>query len=291
MADELSEHKFQLQQVEEVLAKDPDNQELLQLKSDLTELINLLSATAQPVSKPKQEKPKTAQVTQSLQKESTTTSSSSWSVGQAVKAKYSLDGVLYDATITSVDASSETVVVTFTGYGNSEVVRMTDLQTMDNNKKRSRNEQDNHQPSVYVPPTAQGVLLPGISVNQTGGLTMAPKGKETIESLIQVGSSRGVVSKDGKDKGKEKEKDAGKDGQPKAKKPKSEEPSHRQKQQAWLDFASGKKGGKKMKVVPLKQKSMFSTPDDPMAKVGVIGSGKGMTQFADRKKWEFGEKK
>ncbi|KAG0232848.1 hypothetical protein BGW42_007857 [Actinomortierella wolfii] len=52
-----------------------------------------------------------------------------------------------------------------------------------------------------------------------------------------------------------------------------------QKQNAWKSFATkGKKTG------ILAKKSMFATPDNPHGKVGVVGSGKGMTQFQQRGK-------
>ncbi|KAG0242937.1 hypothetical protein BGW41_003102 [Actinomortierella wolfii] len=52
-----------------------------------------------------------------------------------------------------------------------------------------------------------------------------------------------------------------------------------QKQNAWKNFATkGKKTG------ILAKKSMFATPDSPHGKVGVVGSGKGMTQFQQRGK-------
>ncbi|KAI8929140.1 hypothetical protein BC831DRAFT_444854, partial [Entophlyctis helioformis] len=86
------------------------------------------------------------------------------------------------------------------------------------------------------------------------------------------------------------------------------------KQQAWLKFATAgvkKKGGPSPSssssaaspaatapsgvlasaigakvsgalVMPLQRKSMFSTPDDPNARVGVIGSGRPMTAFSGR---------
>jgi survival-of-motor-neuron-related-splicing factor 30 len=38
----------------------------------------------------------------------------------------------------------------------------------------------------------------------------------------------------------------------------------------------------------LKRESMFKTPDAPEAKVGVVGSGQGMTDFDARKKFKMG---
>jgi survival-of-motor-neuron-related-splicing factor 30 len=74
------------------------------------------------------------------------------------------------------------------------------------------------------------------------------------------------------------------------------ESAHNQRQNSWQKFASGGGGSSSstsskakatssLKVAPpLKKTSMFSTPDDPNAKVGVVGSGKGMTQFQQRGK-------
>ncbi|CEP17502.1 hypothetical protein [Parasitella parasitica] len=55
------------------------------------------------------------------------------------------------------------------------------------------------------------------------------------------------------------------------------------KKNAWLNFATG--GSKKKKATPvINKKSIFKTPDNPEGKVGVIGSGKGMTSFQQRGK-------
>ncbi|KAG0200355.1 hypothetical protein BGX28_006554 [Mortierella sp. GBA30] len=58
-----------------------------------------------------------------------------------------------------------------------------------------------------------------------------------------------------------------------------------QKQMAWQNFA---KGGAKKAKGPILKKSIFATPDDPEGKVGVVGSGKGMTQFQQRGKHIYG---
>ncbi|RCH78897.1 hypothetical protein CU098_007102, partial [Rhizopus stolonifer] len=53
------------------------------------------------------------------------------------------------------------------------------------------------------------------------------------------------------------------------------------KKNAWLNFASV--GGKK-KHSPINKKSIFKSPDNPGGKVGVVGSGKGMTTYLQRGK-------
>ncbi|KAI8638746.1 hypothetical protein BD408DRAFT_393448 [Parasitella parasitica] len=55
------------------------------------------------------------------------------------------------------------------------------------------------------------------------------------------------------------------------------------KKNAWLNFATG--SSKKKKATPvINKKSIFKTPDNPDGKVGVIGSGRGMTSFQQRGK-------
>lgn len=53
------------------------------------------------------------------------------------------------------------------------------------------------------------------------------------------------------------------------------------KANSWQKFA--KKGQKKGYGIA-GAGSMFKTPDDPLAKVGVVGAGRGMTQYQDRSK-------
>ncbi|KZT61040.1 hypothetical protein CALCODRAFT_428420 [Calocera cornea HHB12733] len=58
------------------------------------------------------------------------------------------------------------------------------------------------------------------------------------------------------------------------------------KQQAWMKFAkkSEKKG---IEIAGVTGKSIFKTPDNPMGKVGVTGSGKGMTSYTTMGKHKF----
>ena len=55
------------------------------------------------------------------------------------------------------------------------------------------------------------------------------------------------------------------------------------KQQAWQKFAT--KGAKKGYAIPAATgKSMFRTPEDPLAKVGIVGAGRGMKETTQRSK-------
>ncbi|KAI9281466.1 hypothetical protein BY458DRAFT_429779 [Sporodiniella umbellata] len=58
------------------------------------------------------------------------------------------------------------------------------------------------------------------------------------------------------------------------------------KKNAWLNFATV--GGKK-KHSPINKKSIFKSPDNPGGKVGVVGSGKGMTTYLQRGKHVYAD--
>ncbi|KAA8916866.1 hypothetical protein TRICI_000985 [Trichomonascus ciferrii] len=58
--------------------------------------------------------------------------------------------------------------------------------------------------------------------------------------------------------------------------------------QKWQQFTKkGLKQGKGMKAKKLGETSMFRSPDDPQARVGVVGSGRGMTKEKPRTKHVF----
>ena len=61
-----------------------------------------------------------------------------WHVGDSCRAIYSEDELIYDAVITFVDHSSNTCVVKFCGYGNTEEQNLSDLLPPDRVVKRDR---------------------------------------------------------------------------------------------------------------------------------------------------------
>ncbi|XP_075919588.1 uncharacterized protein LOC142922647 isoform X2 [Petromyzon marinus] len=60
-------------------------------------------------------------------KRSSVSPSDKWRPGDLCQAAWSEDGVVYDATIKSVDASAGTCVVVFTGHGNEDELKLADL--------------------------------------------------------------------------------------------------------------------------------------------------------------------
>ncbi|KAJ3305481.1 hypothetical protein HDU76_005011 [Blyttiomyces sp. JEL0837] len=293
MADssELGQYQFQLEQVEDALSRDPSNKELQKLQSDLRELISLFETAAEATSAQStsqssssnkkangssasskrkggwdDESPSHQQQQQQQQAdpdagngegdspdeeeidEASLIAQARWIKGQTVLAKYK-DNKLYEAIIESVPvAGNPFYTVTFKGYTTKTKTPITDIRDFD--------------------PTQ--VAKPASAV--TGGVIN--KKKATPKAYA-------MAFKNGEDRRSKKMK-RNLEYQEHLK---TIETEHQKKQSSWLKFASG---GKKNAIVkgapPLKKKSMFATPDDPNAKVGVMNSGKGVTQFQQRSK-------
>ncbi|KAI8367651.1 uncharacterized protein BYT42DRAFT_522487 [Radiomyces spectabilis] len=240
-AEEAESYQFQLDQIEFALSKDPENEELKKLRTDLKELIALTQQfdIAQSSSKKDKKSPATPSTptsastsTPTTQTQSPVTSKSAlashqFAVGQEVLAKWSGDGQFYRATITAIGGADQVFSVVFRGYKESEVVKAEDVQLLEKDKKR---------PGIF-----EDVVAP-------------PKKKK---------------AKKDKPSGPKKVSEA------------------EVKKNAWLNFASKSdksKTKKKMAATPINKKSIFKTPDNPEGKVGVIGSGRGMTGFQRRGK-------
>ena len=115
MADsELELYNLQLDQVSSALSKDPNNQDLLDLRSELENLIRLTHSLAAQSSS-------TSSPAASSSKASTKPRDAEFKVGQEVLAKYSADGKFYPARVEAVEASTR-LRVRYHGYGNSEVL-------------------------------------------------------------------------------------------------------------------------------------------------------------------------
>ncbi|GAA5832224.1 hypothetical protein JCM5353_008204 [Sporobolomyces roseus] len=174
-----------------------------------------------------------------------------WKSGDDCSARYTGDGKWYPARITSVAGSSEQPIYTviFKGYDTPETISQKDL-------RPASNQFGNGAPSSSAP------LLGG------GGEGKRKAGEPSAAEL---------------EKEKKKKKNEKKAETQKAK---AEEQANRQK--GWQSFA--KKSAKKGVSIPgMAGESMFRSPADmaPQARVGVVGSGKGMTKAQERKRQTF----
>ncbi|GAA5873714.1 hypothetical protein JCM16303_002564 [Sporobolomyces ruberrimus] len=258
---ELETYEYQLAQLKLGLAKDPSNEEFLTLKGELESLIELIKQSIAPTPAPAPPAP-----TASGSKTTTTTSTSTatggenkpkkvWKSGDDCSARYTGDGKWYPARITSIAGSTEQPIYTvvFKGYDTPETVTQKDL-------RPSNNQFGNGQPPVTAGEPLGGGEGSGGSKRKAGEPSQAELDKEK--------------------KKKKNEKKA------ETQKAKAEEQASRQK--GWQSFA--KKSAKKGVNIPgMSGESMFRSPADmaPQAKVGVVGSGKGMTKAQERKRQTF----
>ena len=170
-----------------------------------------------------------------------------WKVGDRVQAKYSADGMMYEGTVQSVAGDSSGYTILFAGYNNSEVVAAEDVQPA----KAATTAERAQTISGETGKTSGSGILSTDTAAQRAAKKKAAKGKRTHQRI----------------KEQEEVLNAGKKN--------------------WKDFMSGTKGSKKRNSRGIARKSIFATPDTLDGRVGVVGSGAGMTEFTDRKKHKF----
>ncbi|TBU48164.1 hypothetical protein BD309DRAFT_950120 [Dichomitus squalens] len=243
---DLETYQVQLSQVELALSADPDNSELISLRSELKELIELTQAAlAQHEATASSSKPSEASKKAHAAAAAAAlgaSSSKAWAAGDECLAKYSGDGQWYPARIASVGGSADNrqYSVVFKVYNNTELVSASQIKP-----------------------------LPG---NYTASASMG---------AASAGSKRKLAKVEDEEKEKKKKKNE-KKLEVRAAKAKEQQ----EKQMSWQKFAkkSEKKG---IHIAGVAGSSIFKTPDNPLGRVGVTGSGKGMTGVAPRIKHKF----
>uniref|UniRef100_A0A0K8TNI3 Survival of motor neuron-related-splicing factor 30 n=1 Tax=Tabanus bromius TaxID=304241 RepID=A0A0K8TNI3_TABBR len=136
MADDLQNYKLQLQQVEAALLTDPENPELLKLKKDLDEVIDL---TRDLIKTQLEEQKKSSYIEPASTKayydeieaaliaaEKLVEPSKIWKIGDKCQAKWTEDGQYYDATIEGITAEGEVSVI-FEAYQNRSTTTIKEL--------------------------------------------------------------------------------------------------------------------------------------------------------------------
>lgn len=142
MADDLQNYELQLQQVEAALLTDPENSELLKLKDDLVEVIEL----TQDLIKTQQNGQKNKSYVASIKPSSSTLNQSNdlneietallaaehdtkqrvWKIGDKCQAKWTDDGKYYDGIIENICDNGEVSVI-FEAYQNRITTNITEL--------------------------------------------------------------------------------------------------------------------------------------------------------------------
>ncbi|CAL9040250.1 uncharacterized protein LOC135620341 isoform X2 [Musa acuminata AAA Group] len=263
LASTLSTYKDQLREVSKLLTDDPGNSEYADMEKELEEVIALteeLLATAKPTDVgqlhtdaspqgqfggPSQSKPY-----------------EKFSVGTKVQAVWSEDGEWYDATIEAVTPNG--YYVYYDGWGNKEEV--------------------DH---ANVRPVEEGDAL--LEAEREAEATRQAIKRKIAQSAITDFQARTLPAKLRIDPNDPDDVKATKRKKIHAFKSKvrSEqlEVAQNKRQNAWQQFQSTKGKTKKIGFFSgRKRESIFKSPDDPRGKVGVTGSGKGLTEFQKREK-------
>ncbi|CAO1635363.1 unnamed protein product [Parajaminaea phylloscopi] len=270
MDAEIQEYETQLAQANEALQADPENADLQTLKDELTNLISLTRSLAR-------EQAASGSSTSTGQSQSTTKSSAvatsshneslvaapkgheparALTAGESCLAKYAADGRWYPARVTSVSGSAKDPVysIIFKGYNNTEMLRSADVKPAPGSVVTNSSE------------GASGSSSPAPSVQAAGYQPSKGTGSKKTPLTAEEEAER-------ERKRKRSEK--------KAVRHETKTQVANDKANSWQKFA--KKGQKKGYGIP-GSSSMFKTPDDPLAKVGIVGAGRGMTQYQDRSK-------
>lgn len=266
---DLAGYRFQLSQVTEALERNPGNTELTKLQSDLKELISLAEklygSDAGGSRSPTSERKKSSKPAGG--------SHPKWSIGKTVRARWR-DGKYHTATVEALPDSgsksnSTSVAVKFEDCSDVEHVDPGDIRDLEAESRVPTRERADDPPRQQP---GASVIVPAVPV--TPATTAAISNSTTRPRKKYKPKNPSVVSK--------------------------VDNYQTSKQHAWLSFISSgvgsgdgaKSSKRKITSTPLakpalKKPSMFSTSDNPTARVGVIGSGKPMTQFHQRGKHIF----
>ncbi|KAF2076305.1 hypothetical protein CYY_002420 [Polysphondylium violaceum] len=277
LENKLESDKKELQEIELLLEEDPNDEELINLKNDLVSLIkttsDLIINTKRSLDTQLSNNSNTIDKALDSSNSSnnnnsinTTTqaaialepvlqyndnsqiysSSGRMTVGTQCEAQYSVDGVWYAAIIDSINKDG-TYAVTYPEYGNSETLSIDKIR-----------------------PPSRSQRLVANSTLETKKYQIAP------DAIQQIPKSLKVLPEDTEQVKKQKLK--------KIQNIKSQnrlkeiEDESKKKKQEWRDFINKPKKSIPGTFTDKKKKSMFSTSDNINSKVGVIGSGRGMTE-------------
>ncbi|KAK9900221.1 hypothetical protein P389DRAFT_192507 [Cystobasidium minutum MCA 4210] len=255
---ELEESELQLVQINQALKDSPDDSELLALKAELENLIQLTkdylkqqASTASSSSSKHHDHHNKAGGSSSTSAASASTAN--FSTGASVLAKWHKDHKFYPGIIANVAGTTDDPVYTviFDVDKSTEVLRKGDVKAMSESKKRA--------------------------FQFSGG-----GGKDSDGAASDsAASGSGAPSKRAKQAAEKSEKKALKEEDRKTR-----VAEQNSRQSSWQSFA--KKSTKKGVHIPgVKGESLFKTPDNPYGRVGVTGSGKGMTSYAAKQRVKF----
>ncbi|RAL49534.1 hypothetical protein DM860_012967 [Cuscuta australis] len=265
LATNLSTYREQLQQVRALLKDDRSNSEYLDMEKELVEVIALteeLLATAKQNEDFELGTGSSAHASYDFGHPGST-SSMQFPVGTKVQAVWSEDGEWYNATIEA--HTSNGYLVAYDGWGNKEEVDPENIRQI------------------------QGEVNPLDEAEKIAEATKQALKRKIAQASVIEYQSKSLPAKLHIDPNDPEDVKASKRKKIHAFKSKMRieklEVAQNKRQNAWQQFQSTKGSTKKIGFFSgRKRESIFKSPEDPTGKVGVTGSGKGLTDFQKREK-------
>ncbi|KAK2987003.1 hypothetical protein RJ640_024901 [Escallonia rubra] len=276
LASNLSTYKEQLQQVRKLLDDDPGNSEYEDMEKELAEVIAL---TEELLATAKQSEGSGADVSPSLQHFGGTSQhdmepttmydhSDKLTVGTKVQAVWSDDGEWYDATIEELTPNG--YIVLYEGWGNREEVDPANIRliqdqegTVDTLLEAEKEAEATKQALKRKIAQAAAADSDFQSRSLPAKLRIEPDDPEDVKAAKRkkIHAFKSKMRKE------------------------QLEVTQNKRQNAWQQFQTTKGRAKKIGFFSgRKRESIFKSPEDPFGKVGVTGSGKGLTDFQKREK-------
>ncbi|KAB2077927.1 hypothetical protein E1A91_A06G126800v1 [Gossypium mustelinum] len=266
LASSLSTYKEQLQQVRQLLADDPGNAEYVDMEKELAEVIALteeLLATAKQneISGSDIGTSVSAAAAQSKEMVKPSDYKDKFPVGTKVQAVWSEDGEWYDATVEAVTPNG--YYVSFDGWGNKEEVDPANVRAIEYNALLEAEKVAEATKQAIKRKIAQAASVDFQSRSLPAKLRITSDDPEDVKAAkrkkIHAFKSKMRLEQ--------------------------LEVAQNKRQNAWQQFQTTKGKTKKVGFFSgRKRESIFKSPDDPQGKVGVTGSGKGLTDFQKREK-------
>ncbi|KAJ9687733.1 hypothetical protein PVL29_016275 [Vitis rotundifolia] len=277
LASNLSTYKDQLQQVKKLLVDDPGNSEYVDMEKELEEVIVLteeLLATAKQseISLPAFGTNADASLIQHqsggssqhlMEPGNSSDHYGKFPIGTKVQAVWSEDGEWYDATIDGL--TPDGYYVSYDGWGNKEEVdpgNVRPIQEEVNALLEAEKEAEATKQAIKRK-IAQAAATDFQSRSLPAKLRIEPDDPEDVK----IAKRKKIHAFKSKMRFEQLE------------------VTQNKRQNAWQQFQTTKGRAKKIGFFSgRKRESIFKSPDDPNGKVGVTGSGKGLTEFQKREK-------
>ncbi|CAL9072655.1 unnamed protein product [Musa textilis] len=269
LASNVSTYKDQLREVRKLLADDPGNSEYADMEKELEEVIALteeLLVTAKPADVNQLDTDASPQDQFGGASQSKASYEHSqpygFSAGTKVQAVWSEDGEWYDATIEAITPNG--YYVSYDEWGNKEEVDPANVRPVEEGDALLEAEREAEATRQAIKrKIAQAATTDFQARTLPAKLRIDPNDPDDVKASKRkkIHAFKSKVRSE------------------------QLEVAQNKRQNAWQQFQSTKGKTKKIGFFSgRKRESIFKSPDDPKGKVGVTGSGKGLTEFQKREK-------